>query len=538
MDAAFLDGATWLGAGMDEGESGKLRSLLVGTGVLGGSAPGKATGVPPSPPGTSPGIRPADVHVLNRGGDLIVSGSYPAWDWVLVLAADKGVVLSAFRMAYFTALGLGIVALVIIWLAFLAFARKVTMPLSELTELARSLGAGDFLTLEGIHLVADRSTGDEIIVLAREFESMARRLGSLTQGLEERVAARTEELERSNAGLTDAIRELKATQDQLVAAEKLASLGQLVASVAHELNTPIAAMISACHDTEASMEPLLGILDLYRGLDGPEAGLLRRLVAAGGNGRSLPSHAEERKVRMAITRRLSASAISGSEAATIAGLADLLVEIGAELPDSGEDLRLLLSEQGRIIVEAAWTIAGFIRSVGVMGLAADKAAQVVRSLKIFSRQEEKAPSEPLDIREEIDEVLVLFRGVMKSGVEVERLYSEVPPVLGWRDSLDQVWINLVDNALHAMDYKGRLVIMVRPSGGMVEVSVKDSGPGMTEAVQARIFTPFFTTKKSGEGTGLGLSISRRIVEETGGTVGFRTGPEGTTFTVLLPAAGP
>jgi signal transduction histidine kinase len=119
---------------------------------------------------------------------------------------------------------------------------------------------------------------------------------------------------------------------------------------------------------------------------------------------------------------------------------------------------------------------------------------------------------------------------------VDRDYDEVPEILARRDRLSQVWINLIDNAIQAMSHSGRLEVAIRRAGDVVEVSITDSGAGIAEELQERIFTPFFTTKSSGLGTGIGLSISKRIVEESGGTIVFVSRPGKTTFTVRLPVA--
>ncbi len=112
------------------------------------------------------------------------------------------------------------------------------------------------------------------------------------------------------------------------------------------------------------------------------------------------------------------------------------------------------------------------------------------------------------------------------------------PVKGDRDSLNQVWVNILNNALQAMDYSGQILIETRRDGDRLLVAFTDTGPGIREEHRASVFKPFFTTKKPGEGTGLGLDISRRIVEAHGGRISFESIPGCTTFTVDLPLAEP
>jgi two-component system, NtrC family, sensor kinase len=114
----------------------------------------------------------------------------------------------------------------------------------------------------------------------------------------------------------------------------------------------------------------------------------------------------------------------------------------------------------------------------------------------------------------------------------------VPPVTCLPDELNQVWTNLVHNALQAMDHKGTLTLGLRREGDEVAVSVGDSGCGIPEEIRARIFEPFFTTKPAGEGTGLGLDIVRKIVEKHRGRIEVESEVgRGSTFTVRLPIAG-
>jgi signal transduction histidine kinase len=122
---------------------------------------------------------------------------------------------------------------------------------------------------------------------------------------------------------------------------------------------------------------------------------------------------------------------------------------------------------------------------------------------------------------------------MKYGVEIIRNYEEVPPVICFPDKLHQVWVNIINNALHSMDYKGRLIISVAKSHDKVLVSITDNGPGIPEHILHRIFEPFFTTKKLGEGAGLGLDIVKRILDEINGSIEVESKPGETTFKIWL-----
>jgi signal transduction histidine kinase len=131
---------------------------------------------------------------------------------------------------------------------------------------------------------------------------------------------------------------------------------------------------------------------------------------------------------------------------------------------------------------------------------------------------------------------VMLGHKLKSGIVVERDYDDdVPRIEAMAGELNQVWTNLIDNAIDAMKGRGTLRVSTRSEDNGVVVEIGDTGPGMTKEVQARAFEPFFTTKDVGKGTGLGLDISRRIiVERHGGEITIDSGPEGTVLSVRLP----
>jgi signal transduction histidine kinase len=190
---------------------------------------------------------------------------------------------------------------------------------------------------------------------------------------------------------------------------------------------------------------------------------------------------------------------------------------------------------GDAAITAAARAAAAARAVAIILEASDKAARTVSALANYSREGERDAIEPIDPAEDIDAVLALYYGRTKRDVVIERSYSPGLLVMGSRDRLKEVWVNLINNALQAMDYKGRLGISVGREGGAVVVSFSDTGPGIAEEDRDKIFKPFFTTKAPGEGTGLGLDICRRVVERHGGSISFSSGRSGAVFSVRLPA---
>jgi two-component system, NtrC family, sensor kinase len=171
--------------------------------------------------------------------------------------------------------------------------------------------------------------------------------------------------------------------------------------------------------------------------------------------------------------------------------------------------------------------------------AAMRAKRIVESLLRFSRRPQESEKGPVDLAQVAEEALVLVGPHMKSGhVEVVRGYAAPATALGNANQLQQIAVNLVVNALQAMQGNGTLGVSVGPSGaGRVKLSVADTGPGVRPEIAKRIFEPFFTTKAEGQGTGLGLSICYQIAEEHGGSIKLeQPGRGGACFVLELPSA--
>jgi signal transduction histidine kinase len=149
---------------------------------------------------------------------------------------------------------------------------------------------------------------------------------------------------------------------------------------------------------------------------------------------------------------------------------------------------------------------------------------------------DQAPAQRIDVRTGLEQTLVILRHRLKHGIEVRRDYADdLPEIEAYGSELNQVWTNLVDNAVDAMDGRGELTIRAASdSGGGVVVSICDSGPGIPPDVRERLFEPFFTTKPPGKGTGLGLHISHNVVARHGGRIEVESSTSGTCFVVSLP----
>jgi signal transduction histidine kinase len=185
-------------------------------------------------------------------------------------------------------------------------------------------------------------------------------------------------------------------------------------------------------------------------------------------------------------------------------------------------------------------IAFLARTAGTIRTAIGAIRRIVGALRRYSRLDE-APLERVDVHAGIEDTLVILSHQLKygdKGINVKRSYGKLPHITAYVGELNQVWTNLIHNAVQAMGGRGELEIETTVEDGEVQVAIQDSGPGIPAEVVSRIFEPFFTTKGKGEGTGLGLAISARIVEKHGGRIRVVSNPGCTRFEVRLPVDGP
>lgn len=357
-----------------------------------------------------------------------------------------------------------------------------------------------------------------------QMEQAQQDLALLNEELEQRVADRTKELET-------AMQSLQSTQDQLVHSEKMAALGQLVAGVAHEINSPIGAIKASAATMLELLSPALREMPkVLQSLSDNELrvllGLMDRLLVEQTGGRSSK---EERSLRKAWAAQLKEL---GNEEGT--RIARNLIGSGIAHLEPGE-VRLFASNNGQELAGMLYYVGQLKVNLDNINLAVDRTKKVVFALKNYAYTHEKDEQVEVNLVENVETVLTIYHNQLKYGIAVQRNFAQnLPPVRVNPDELSQVWTNLLQNAIQAMNGEGELLVEVLDKGERALVAIQDSGPGIPPEIQEKIFQPFFTTKKQGEGTGLGLDICKKIVEKHGGEMWFESEPGRTRFMVSLP----
>lgn len=302
-------------------------------------------------------------------------------------------------------------------------------------------------------------------------------LEEYSHSLEQKVSERTQELTQKATQLESTLQELQRTQSQLIQAEKMSSLGQLVAGIAHEINNPINFIYGNLQPASEYVTSLIELNHLYQ--------------------KNLPQPIPEIEEKIA----------------------------DVELYFLVNDLQKLFKS---------------------MRVGADRIRQIVLSLRNFSRLDE-SEIKPVDIHEGIDSTMLILQHRLKSSsknteISIIKKYSQIPLVNCYPSALNQVFMNILNNAIDALkelDINQKPTITIRteiPEQKYVSIRIIDNGMGMSESVQNKIFEPFFTTKPVGSGTGLGLSISYSIVvEQHGGQLNCISAPgKGTEFVIQIP----
>jgi len=315
--------------------------------------------------------------------------------------------------------------------------------------------------------------------------------------------------------------------------EKMKSLGKLAAGLAHELNNPASAVVRSAKSLAeglAEAEEASRVLGAAQLTPGQRAAVdAVRDTCLGARAPGTRSTIEEADRVDSISEWLEAR---GADASLAGPLAETPVTLPA-LDRLAEALHGPLLEAALRWVAhgcAARTLAREIETAG------SRIYELVAAVKGFTQLDRETAPQPMDVGQGLSDTLTMLRAKVKakSAAVTVVVRPGLPPVMAYGGELNQVWLNLIDNALDAVDSGGRVEVSADREGQKLVVRIADNGPGIPEGVLPRIFDPFFTTKPVGQGTGLGLDIVRRLVNRHDGQIDVESRPGHTVFTVTLP----
>jgi two-component system NtrC family sensor kinase len=370
-----------------------------------------------------------------------------------IIERDKKKIRNTSLVASAAVLAIGI--LIGFWLS-----RSISVPVLALRDAANKVGQGD-LTQRVVNY-----SGDEIGELARAFNKMVDDLYKAREGLN----TANLDLTTTNETLHKTVEDLKATQDQLIQAEKMASLGQLTAGIAHEINNPINFVSANIQPLKEDLNDVLKMVQAYEKI-------VREKIPERD---SLEVRKLEQEMKMDVTLKEVNDLLKG-------------MEEGAK-----------------------------------------RTAEIVKGLRNFSRLDQNVFLSA-NLNESLDSCLVLLNNSYKNRIQIVRQFGEIPEVDCLPGQINQVFMNVLSNAIQAIPAEGTITIKTWQVSDHVKISIRDTGLGMTEEVQKKIFDPFFTTKGIGKGTGLGMSISFGIIQKHNGEIELISKPgEGSEFIITVP----
>jgi signal transduction histidine kinase len=396
-----------------------------------------------------------------------------------------------------------------------------------------------FKTSDGKHIqIAIRQPGEvigEMALLQQAPRSASARAISVTQ----LIVISHEQMDHlldsspsaSRTMLSTITGRLRDTELMLRQSEKMAQLGTLMAGIAHELNNPAAAVSRGANQLKTA-------LDRYKNLSD-------ELLVTGLSRTQLNKLDQEIRQKASKPNQMDSIARNDWEAELENWLDDHQIENGWELAPQLVDLMESSNALDKFAVDfpenslrslLSWMAASYeaYTLLEEVGQGATRISEIVKALKSYVYLDQ-APIQEVDLQEGLENTLVILHYKLKQGVEVVLDYDPaLPHILAYGSELNQVWTNILDNAIDAMDGKGRLIIRTAHKDDWVIVEIEDNGPGIPPSVQEKIFNPFFTTKPLGKGTGLGLSITYNIIKKHAGDIKVSSQPGRTVFEIRLP----
>lgn len=338
-----------------------------------------------------------------------------------------------------------------------------------------------------------------------------------------------------NATFRTTLARLRETQSGLQQVEKMAQLGTLTAGVAHELNNPAAAIQRGEEQLHTALQDLrTAETALDEAVLSPEQRAQAIKLEKEAIDQAASPPVLDVLARADRTEEIERW-LSENNAQTTTSRASTLVDLDYNITKLINISKVFYPEQIPLLLNwlaATYSVHSLLAEIGQ---GARRISAIVKALKSYSYLDQ-APIQAVNLKSGIEDTLLILGNKLRGGITVKRDYTkELPSIQGFGSELNQVWTNLLDNAINALNGKGEIKIQTRREGDWAIVAIEDNGPGIPKEIQSRVFDAFFTTKPPGKGTGLGLNISYNIVVyKHRGDISLFSEPGRTRFEVWLP----
>ena len=328
---------------------------------------------------------------------------------------------------------------------------------------------------------------------------------------------------------------LRSTEAMLRQSEKMAALGTLAAGLAHELNNPAAAVqrsSSQLRDAFGAWQRLTSQLDTLS-VDPPQVEAIHTLREEVVRRAAAPASLDpltQSDLESELQDWLESRGVDQAW-----DLAPTLITYGLDKSALARLAGNLSRDHLSVVIRWLAASCSLFTLMDEVRMGAERLSEIVKAVKAYAYLDQ-APIQEVDVHEGLENTLVILRHKLKSGVNVVRDYaSDLPRIEAYASELNQVWTNLIDNAVDAMQGQGQLTLRTYRRDDRIVVEIGDDGPGIPPEIQLRIFDPFFTTKPPGSGTGLGLHIVyHSVVDQHRGQIHLASQPGATTFQIVLP----
>jgi signal transduction histidine kinase len=371
--------------------------------------------------------------------------------------------------------------------------------------------------------ITDRKEKEELIrQYISEIEAKQKEITAINDSLELKVAEKTRDLELS-------IEQIQKSQEEIVKKEKMATLGVLIAGIAHEVNTPLGAIKASADNLD-----YLFTKEFTEAINTISLDELKLALAFYANLKNIntPSTIVQRQHAKNIQASISEF---NQEIDNPSSLAKELAAIGFE--QLNDEVKLLLQNKHYAeVIKTIKLLLNIQRSLKTINEGAIKSSKIIKALNVYSHGTDQLQQTKFNLKDNIDNIIMLLWNKIKYHATVKNNIPETIFVTGFEDQLSQVWTNIMNNALQASNNKCNIVIDYKQENERHLISISNDGPKIPDEIISKIFDEFFTTKKRGEGTGLGLNIVKSIVEKHSGKIVCISNETNTTFTIELPVS--